>query len=337
MENLRVTFELEKREWEEFVQNHPSGNIFQTPAMFNLYNSIPNHQAFLIAVVDDKKGIQAIMSCCFIEEPGVKRFFSRRSIVFGGPLVKDNDANIANFLLRNYNQVAKNRVIYTQFRNLFIMEDLNEPLLNNDFKYEDHLTVLVNLAQSRESLVNNINKKRLSNIRASIKKGVKTVKLEDQQDIHDAIRLIKLTYRRIKLPSPPEELFLNAKDILGDRIQFFGSVYNDALIGVRVCLNYKNLTYDWYAGSDLQFSRLRPNDLLPMECILWAKDQNNRCYDFGGAGKPDKPYGVRDFKLQYGGELANFGRYTKVHQNIMYKIGELGIRMIKRQARPVAN
>ena len=35
---------------------------------------------------------------------------------------------------------------------------------------------------------------------------------------------------------------------------------------------------------------------------------------FGGAGKPDKPYGVRDYKLKFGGQLVNWGRFEKVHK-----------------------
>ncbi len=193
--------------------------------------------------------------------------------------------SIANFLLAAYNRVVRNKVIYTQFRNISEVNKLDEPIKKNKFIYEDHLTVLVDLTLPKEELIGNINRKRLTSIRSSVKKGLKLVLIEDEENLAKAIQLIRITYKRIKLPAPPDELFYNAKKLLGDRIHFFGSVFNNQLIGVRVCLKYKDLTYDWYAGSDLQFSNLRPNDLLPMECILWAKESNGKIYDFGGAGK----------------------------------------------------
>ena len=35
-------------------------------------------------------------------------------------------------------------------------------------------------------------------------------------------------------------------------------------------------------------------------------------FDFDGAGKPDIPYCVRDYKKKFGGKLVNYGRYTLV-------------------------
>lgn len=337
MESLTIVFQLPVDEWESFVEKHPNGNIFQTPAMFTLYNSIPNHKGFVVAVKNKENQVLGVLSSCIIAEQGLKSFFSKRSIVVGGPLIKNDDADITNYLLTAYNKAVQNKVIYTQFRNICQVNTLDGPIRNNKFVYEDHLTVLVDLTLSKEELIGNINRKRLTSIRSSVKKGLKLVLIEDEEYLTKAVQLIRLTYKRIKLPAPPDELFYNAKKILGERIQFFGSVFNDELIGVRVCLKYKDLTYDWYAGSDLQFSNLRPNDLLPMECMLWAKEANGKIYDFGGAGKPGKPYGVRDFKLQYGGKLANYGRYTRIHKKMMYRIGEFGIKMIKKSSKTSAN
>lgn len=54
-----------------------------------------------------------------------------------------------------------------------------------------------------------------------------------------------------------------------------------------------------------------------------------KTFDYGGAGEPNKPYGVRAFKQQMGGELVNFGRYEKIHRPIMYEFGKIGIKAMK--------
>ena len=47
-------------------------------------------------------------------------------------------------------------------------------------------------------------------------------------------------------------------------------------------------------------------------------------FDFGGAGKPNQHYGVRDYTLKFGGKLVNFGRYEIVHKKHLFKIGKIG-------------
>ena len=63
--------------------------------------------------------------------------------------------------------------------------------------------------------------------------------------------------------------------------------------------------------------------------ILWSKENNYKVFDFGGAGKPKIPYGVRDYKLKFGGELVNYGRYEKEHKKILMLLGRLAFKFYK--------
>ncbi|MDH4208252.1 MAG: hypothetical protein OEV76_05210, partial [Anaerolineae bacterium] len=49
-----------------------------------------------------------------------------------------------------------------------------------------------------------------------------------------------------------------------------------------------------------------------------------RVYDFGGAGKADEEYGVRDFKAKFGGDLVCYGRNTCVHAPFRLAMSKLG-------------
>lgn len=329
MTRIVVKEDPDESKWENFVKEHPLGNIFQSPQIYHLYNSIPRHKSFVLGAENEKGEIVAILVGCLLIEKGLKRFFSARAIISGGPLVRNNDPATADTLLHYYNHYIRNKAIYTQFRNIWPMSGLHTALENNNYEYEDHLTVIVDLLQSVEEIEANINKKRFSSMRGSVKKGVIVKPIEDPASMAHAIHLIELTYKRIKLPAPPQELFTKAAELLKPHIRFFGSFFEEKLIGVRICLNYNGLSYDWYAASDLSHSKLRPNDLLPLHCIKSAKDENLRVYNFGGAGKPDKPYGVRDFKMQYGGKLVNYGRYTLVHKPLLYRTGKLGIELLR--------
>ena len=119
-----------------------------------------------------------------------------------------------------------------------------------------------------------------------------------------------------------EMLFKNARNLMGNEIVFFGTFFEDKMIAGQIRLYYKDLAYAWYAGSDSDYFNKRPNDFLMWNVILWSKEKNHRTFDFGGAGTPNVPYGVRDYKLKFGGELVNYGRYEIVHKKVLMIIGE---------------
>jgi hypothetical protein len=48
-----------------------------------------------------------------------------------------------------------------------------------------------------------------------------------------------------------------------------------------------------------------------------------------GAGKLNNDYGVRKYKLQFGGDLVEHGRYTKVLSVVLYFIGIKGLGLWK--------
>ena len=48
-----------------------------------------------------------------------------------------------------------------------------------------------------------------------------------------------------------------------------------------------------------------------------------------GAGVPDVPYGVRDFKSEFGGTMVEHGRFLNVCKPWLYRIGKLAIKVLK--------
>ena len=94
-------------------------------------------------------------------------------------------------------------------------------------------------------------------------------------------------------------------------------------------ITFKDTIYDFYAGSKVKFYNKYPNDLIPWEVFKWGKENNYKVFDFGGAGKPGVPYGVRDYKLKFGGELVNFGRFEKVNKPLLMKLGKTGLNLYR--------
>ena len=62
------------------------------------------------------------------------------------------------------------------------------------------------------------------------------------------------------------------------------------------------------------FGSHHPNELLRWHILQWGMEHGYELFDFGGAGKPDEAYSVRDFKSKFGGELVSLGRNIYVHR-----------------------
>lgn len=322
---------IDKRAWQTFVENHPDGNIFQTPQMYELYASTGKFKPVVIVALNQSGHIVGcLMSVIQREYRHLLGELTTRSIVFGGPLAENNQPEIVDALLQCYNKVVGNKAIYTQFRNLIDMSVYQNVFKKNGFVFENHLDILLDLTKSPEELEQNLHKERKRNIAKAEKEGLEFRHLTDLNDIAYVVKLLKMTYLRVKIPMSYEQLFVNSKDFLGDHVHFFGAYLNDKMIAGQVRLYYKNLAYAWFSGSDSDFFHKRPNDFLMWNVLLWSKENGYKMFDFGGAGKPGVSYGVRDYKLKYGGELVNHGRYVKTHKPFFMFLGQVIYAMYKR-------
>jgi len=324
---------VNQRKWAEFVYHHPRGNIFQTPEMYEIYLNYPKYDPIVLFVIDQNKSIQAVLVAVIQKETaGFFGRFSARSIIWGGPLVDDNNPKIIDMILKDYQQLVKKKAVYSQFRNLWDWGEARDIFTQNGFAYEDHLDILFDLNQTNDELWRQVHKERRKNIRRAEKKGVTFREIKEKSQITKAYELLFDTYQRIKLPLVNESFFLEAWRVLNPprMIKFFGAFYQNKLISVRVVLCYKERVYDWYTGSFFQYRNKYPNDFLPWEIIKWSKQKGYSVFDFGGAGKPGIAYGVRDYKKKFGGKVLNNGRIIIIHHNMTYKVAELLYKIYRR-------
>jgi serine/alanine adding enzyme len=329
-ENLSINENPDRKKWEDYVFAHPCGNIFQTTCMFDVYKSTPHCTAGVITLENATKNIVGLIVYSIIKEPGIKSSFSKRAIITGGPLVINDDPVYTQTLLKNYKKIIKKTgAIYSELRNLYDIKALRTALEKEQFVYEDHLTIHMDLTQSVEALENALHRGRASNIKRAIKKNVTIDFVSSPEELNQVYLLIKDTYERIGLPSPSPELFLNTAKFMQEKVKFIAAFLDGKMIGCRVYLIYKDMLYDWYAASDRDFSGFHPSDLMPWKGMLWAKENNVKIYDFAGAGKPGKEYSVREYKLKFGGALLNLGRYQCIHKPLLFRVGVLGMKIYK--------
>ena len=83
-------------------------------------------------------------------------------------------------------------------------------------------------------------------------------------------------------------------------------------------------------GKDGVYKNIFPSELATYAGLQYAAMNDMPRFDMMGAGKPDdRGYGVRDFKLKFGGELVELGRYKHICNRLLYGIGMLGVKMLR--------
>jgi serine/alanine adding enzyme len=317
--------DIDQEDWSSFVFNHPEGNIFQSPEYFKAVNKTNQNNCHAFFALDNQKIVGIIISNVLTEKGFILSLFSSRAVIFGAPLVKDNAPDIVDSLLKLFNSYITKVSIYSQFRNLFDTNSIKTSFYKNGFKYENHLNIIVDLDKSDKELWNNMHIKRRNEIRRAKKEGT-YIKIANYQDsIECTYNILKEVYCRTKLPLPSKDYFKTIFTELGpDIFRVFVAKYEDKVIGTMYTLCYKETIYNWYAGSYVKFYNKYPNDLIPWEIFLWGKKNGFRRFDFGGAGKPDVPYGVRDYKKKFGGNLLSYGRYEKINKPFMFRVSKAG-------------
>ncbi len=327
---LLTNKEISSEQCLSYVDNHPYGTIFHTPYMFEVYKETPNYEPFAYFAVDDQRQIKAMLTGVIeTVKPGFLSSLSKRAVMMQAPIFDEIEA--IDFLLSEYSKIMKHKVVYSEVRNHYDPECISQAMIKNGFKYEDHLNIIVDLFQSENILWEQIHSKRRNEIRKAEKNGVKVKRLSDEYLV-ESYSIIKEVYEKAKLPLPSilffENALRNSSKYMGMRI--YGACLDDDLIGIMITLQYKNIVYDLYAGSKSKYYDKNPNDIIPWEVFKQCKNEGKTIFDFGGAGKPNVPYGVRDYKMKFGGKFVNYGRFTLVNNPLKMKLAETGFKIYQK-------
>ncbi|MBU4501130.1 MAG: peptidoglycan bridge formation glycyltransferase FemA/FemB family protein [Nanoarchaeota archaeon] len=334
-DELNVTTKLDTKQWSEFVSNHPKGNIFQTPEMYEVYNKTKKYEPVFLAVVDSNENVQALLLSHVIREfNGFIGSFSSRSIIQGGPLFVENDVGkeALKLLLIEYDKVANKKTLYTQIRNLYDTSKFKDVFLQNGYKYEGHLNFLIDLTKPKDELWATLTKNRRKGINRAERQGLIVEEIKDKSLLHIFYEILQETYKNAGIPLGDFSLFGSAFDKLtpSNKAKFYFAKNGNECIGARAILIYNDFIHDWYAGACGDSLELYPNEFLVWKILEWGCENGYKTFDFGGAGKSDEEYGPREFKRRFGGKLVKYGRYTKVYSPKKLCLAEKGFKIWKK-------
>jgi lipid II:glycine glycyltransferase (peptidoglycan interpeptide bridge formation enzyme) len=315
---MQIVRQLDAQVWKQFVDDHPQGNVFHTPEMFQVFARTKGHHPTLWAAVNDQGQVQALFLPVLVTVMGGPLHrLTTRAIAYGGVLCApepEGPAALAT-LLRAYTRTIRHQALFTELRHLTDVSALQPILAASGFTYEEHLDYIIDLDRPTEEVWRGITRSGRKSIRRSKARGVTAEEVRDRSQLLVHYDLIRQTYERAGIPLADISMFEAVFDVLVPRgmAKMFLAQVSGCYAASSVEVPYKDVIYSWYSGYDRAFHKFTPNDNLVWQILEWGIQHGYRCFDFGGAGRPGEAYGARDFKAKFGGRLVNLGRHTCVH------------------------
>jgi serine/alanine adding enzyme len=314
--------------WQKFLSTNPHASPFQSVEFFNLFNSVEGLSAEAIAITEGDS-IKALAVITIQRELGIKSFFSKRGIIYGGPLIDNNYPEALDLLLNHITLKLKWKTIYVESRNFTNYKLYSQIFIAHGWNYIPYVNYQVNTIHFEE-MNKKISDSRIRQIKKAIKSGVTWTEANSIEDVDCFYKILNDLYRnKIKKPLLPKAFFVAFYQ------QHLGKIllvkFKGMIIGGIMCpiLSEKALYEFYICGLDNDFKEQYPSIMATWAAMEYAFSNKIPLFDFMGAGKPNENYGVRDFKSRFGGDLVEFGRYRKINSQLLFKAGEFGLEMMK--------
>ena len=327
--------EIDRTKWADLVHMNATGTWFQTPEAYDFYASMPElFKPFAVGIEKDGNLRGTCVGYVTVEKSVLKQFLTRRAIIIGGPaLANDCTDEEVKLLLSTLNikhSTFNYAPIYIETRNFNDYSRWKGAFAAAGFDYIPHLNFHVDTS-SVEVVEANLGKSRKRDIRTSLRDGACLVKNPTLEQVRAYYYILLNLYKtRVKTPLFPFSFFEALWQHKDSR--FLLVEWQGEIIGGTVCVEQEGkCLYEWFAcGVDGQWKSIFPSTLATYYGIKYAAEHRCPRFDMMGAGKPDEAYGVRDFKAKFGGELVGHGRFLCITKPLLYKIGTLGVKILKK-------
>lgn len=354
--------EIDREEWSRLVKTSATGTWFQTPEAYCFYESMPEFfRPFVVAVerVNDLTNERTLRGVCVgyvtKEKNAIKQYFTRRAIIIGGPALADDcSMDEAEALMKAVREKLSftpslihsfiHSPIYIETRNFNDYSRWKEAFEKAGFEYQKHLNFHVDCTD-KEAMWERMSENRKRQIKRVTNEGVKELTSErltsegvTEQDVREWYEILKELYRtKVRTPLWPVEFFLEAyRQGIGKFmiVRHEGKIIGGSMVvrdeGVKE-LGREAAVYEWFeCGMNAQYKDQYPSVCATYAGMCYAAENGMARYDMMGAGEPGVPYGVRDFKAEFGGMMVEHGRFEYICKPLLYKIGTIGVKVLKK-------
>lgn len=318
-----LTYDLiDRQQWSELVRTRETGTWFQSPEAYDFFASLPELMEPFVYGVERADKLCAVCVGYVTKEPNpIKQFFTRRAIIIGGVAVAANGAKEDIVILLNYvRKELKPKSIYIETRNFNDFSPWKEAFEAAGFVYKPHLNFHVD--PSTNNLSDN-RKRQLKKSDAVVSEGVSELEIREWYEV-----LSELYRTKVKTPLWPIDFFLEA--YRQGIAKFLLVKHEGRIIGGSMVVADERTVYEWFeCGLNAECKDQYPSVMATWGGIQLAHQSGCTRYDMMGAGEPGVPYGVRDFKAEFGGQMVEHGRFLYVCKPMLYRLGVCVVKILK--------
>lgn len=318
-----LTYDLiDRQQWSELVRTSETGTWFQSPEAYDFFASLPELMEPFVYGVERAEKLCAVCVGYVTKEPNpIKQFFTRRAIIIGGVVVAANCAKEDIVILLNYvRKELKPKSIYIETRNFNDFSPWKEAFETAGFVYKPHLNFHVDPATNNLS---DNRKRQLKKSDAVVSEGVSELEIREWYEV-----LSELYRTKVKTPLWPIDFFLEA--YRQGIAKFLLVKHEGRIIGGSMVVADERTVYEWFeCGLNAECKDQYPSVIATWGGIQLAHQSGCTRYDMMGAGEPGVPYGVRDFKAEFGGQMVEHGRFLYVCKPMLYRLGVCVVKILK--------
>ena len=215
---------------------------------------------------------------------------------------------------------CKKRALYIEYRHFSNDNIYHSSLVTSHYKALPWYNIYRKF-EAGDNVAKFMNKAKQRQLRQSLAVGVQIEHNPTPEQITEWYQLLKKLYHRIHRPLPSLQLFqrLNQSGIG----KLFVVIYQGTIISGSALLFLKQnksqlstlnsqLFCEYYrASTPEKYTGVYPSVVATWQELQFVVDYGGGSFDFMGAGPRNKEYGVRKFKLTFGGELTPEYRYRK--------------------------
>ena len=326
--------DINPQQWQARVEQSPYATWFQTKEAYEFYAANPEEMTpFAVGIEENGHLAGVIVGYTTQEKNPIKQLLTCRSIIIGGPLLDEHISDEALSALLGAVAPASRlmKPIYIETRNFHDYSKWKSIFEANGFTYQPHLNFHVDTS-SLELVESRLGKNRKRDIKTSLRDGATIIEHPTIEQVRTYYALLKHLYTtKIKTPLFSWDFFEKLHAHPNGR--FILVELNGEIIGGTVCVELPNrCLYEWFvSGRDGEWKSIFPSSLATYAGIRYAAEHGCSRFDMMGAGKPDEAYGVRDFKARFGGEQVEHGRFLCIRKPLLYKLGKLGVKILKKR------
>jgi len=319
----------------ETLPEMASGTFFNSKVLFENYASVEGYDPFFLIGYENNTIVAFWLFVIMRQSKKIPSIFSSRCVAYGYPeIASDKDQiEVIDTMLTTLTDFLHHKVLYVEVRQVSYHALFTPHFIQHHFKSIAWLNVVNQLPKTIEEAFKKLNDGKRRQIKNNERLGLQVRPAASLEEVVAFVQILQQLYAHLAKPLPPLRFFTQFYETAcqqGNGV-ILVAIYQNNILGGILCPIEDSTLYEWYIGSNnTSYRSITPGVSLTWKTMCYAIENGFSIMDFMGAGKANKPYGVRNFKLSFGGELIPVLRYR-------YKTIPLAYFMIHTVLSPLRN